>query len=300
MLVVVLDAEVVVVTVVAVVTVVVRGGEVTVVPVVVVLVGCTMVVVLPTLTDFVVGVDELFDELLLASSTTTTTTAAMASAIPPAIAQPRPPPPRSGPYGPVPGRSPGGTGPSPGATGRSSGGGSKLSDMPQRCPASGEMHHPDRMMAPAGPLCTPVICSHGDQGSEARPRSPAARHVQRGRRPRLTKPLCAASRTGRLPAELPRGVDDADPHLALPLAPSRSESVCAPPALTEFMQCLVGRPWERTAGSITGLRPGFAVDPEASRFARRRASCNALTAHTQQTMAVTALWLSAPLPPGRS
>ena len=62
----------------------------TVVPVVVVLVGCTMVVVLSTLTDFVVGVDELFDELLLASSTTTTTTAAMASAIPPAIAQPRP------------------------------------------------------------------------------------------------------------------------------------------------------------------------------------------------------------------
>ena len=61
------------------------------VPVVVVLVGCTMVVVLSTLTDFVVGVDELFDELLLASSTTTTTTAAMASAIPPAIAQPAAP-----------------------------------------------------------------------------------------------------------------------------------------------------------------------------------------------------------------
>ena len=103
MVVVVLGAEVVVVTVLAVVTVVVRGGEVTVVPVVVVLVGGTMVVVLPTLRDFVVAVDELFDELPLASRTTTTTTAAMATAIPPAIAQPRPPPPRPGPYRPVPG-----------------------------------------------------------------------------------------------------------------------------------------------------------------------------------------------------
>jgi hypothetical protein len=54
------------VTVSAVVTVVVRGGEVTVVPVVVVLVGGTMVVALSTLTDFVVAVDEVFDELLLA------------------------------------------------------------------------------------------------------------------------------------------------------------------------------------------------------------------------------------------
>jgi hypothetical protein len=137
-LVVVVGAEVVVVAVLAVVTVVVCGREVTVVPVVVVFVGCTMVVVLPTLTDFVVGVDELFDELLLASSTTTTTTAAMASAIPPAIAQPRPPPPRPGPYGPVAGRSPGGTGPSPRETGRSLGGGSKFSDIPATLSRTGE------------------------------------------------------------------------------------------------------------------------------------------------------------------
>jgi hypothetical protein len=110
-LVVVLGVEVVVVTVLAVVTVFVRGGEVTVVAVVVVLVGCATVVVLPTLKDGVDVVDELFDELLLASSRTTTTTAATATAIPPAIAQPRPPPPRAGPYRPVSGCSPGGTGP---------------------------------------------------------------------------------------------------------------------------------------------------------------------------------------------
>ena len=134
MLVVVLGVEVVVVTVVAVVTVFVRDGEVTVVPVVVVRVGCTIVVVLPTLKDGVDAVDELFDELLLASSTTTTTTAATATAIPPAIAQPRPPPPRAGPYRPVSGRSPGGTGPPPGAAGRSPGGGSKLSDTQATLP----------------------------------------------------------------------------------------------------------------------------------------------------------------------
>lgn len=106
------------VTVVAVVTVAVRGGDVTVLLVVVVLVGCTMVVVLPMLTEFVVGVDEL----LLASRTMTTTTAATASAIPPAIAQPRPAPPRSGWSRPF-------SGPSPGAAGGSPDGGSKLSDM---------------------------------------------------------------------------------------------------------------------------------------------------------------------------
>jgi hypothetical protein len=106
-LVVVLGVEVVVVTVLALVTVFVRGGEVTVVLVVLVLVGCTTVVVLPTLTDGADGVDELLDELLFASSTTTTTTAATATAIPPAIAQPRPP---------------------PCPAGRSPGGGSKLSD----------------------------------------------------------------------------------------------------------------------------------------------------------------------------
>ena len=137
MLLVVLGAEVFVVTVSAVVAVVVRGGEVTVVSVVVVLVGCTMVVVFSTLTDFVVDVDELVDELLLASSTTTTTTAAMASAIPPAIAQPRPPPPRSGPYRPVGGRSPGGTGPSPGATGRSSGEDRSFQTCQEHCRARG-------------------------------------------------------------------------------------------------------------------------------------------------------------------
>jgi hypothetical protein len=167
-LVVVMAAEVVLVTVVALVTVVVCGGEVTVVRVVVVLVGWTMVVVLPTLTDGVVGVDELFDELLLATSTTTTTTAATASAIPPAIAQPRPPPPRSGPCGPATRSWPVGTGPWPGPTGGSSGGGSKLSEMLQWCPASGETHHPDRMMAAAGPVGTTVVGSHGDPGSEAR------------------------------------------------------------------------------------------------------------------------------------